>query len=263
MRNLIIPPLGLLLMLCIVAGCADDSRAKAELREGYSSLEARQYDQAQSQAEAFLQHTPQGPGSAEALYLKGRALEQKSAANINQARADLQAAREAYLQALAHSPSPRLTAYIHTSLANVAYFQEDYPSAITEWSNAYDKLENSEVKAWVLYRLGLCYQRMGQFAQADENFVRVQQDFSGSVPAQRAKEHQGIRGFSVQLATFATIQPADAAIATLRREGVLANRQTDASGHSVVMVGPMPSYAQAQALKARYSARYPAAVVIP
>ncbi|HVT89241.1 MAG TPA: SPOR domain-containing protein [Tepidisphaeraceae bacterium] len=250
-------------LLFIAVGCADNSRSKAELHEGFASLEAKQYDQALAKADAFLQHTPQGPGSAEALYLKGRALEQKAVANKTQARDALQSARETYLQALRHNPSPRLEAYIHTSLANVAYFQDDYNSAISEWSVAFDKLENADVKCWVLYRLGLCHQRMGHFSQADEIFARVEQEYSGTVPAQRAHEHKGIRGFSVQLATFGSAQPAESAVATLRREGVMANRQSDTKGHYIVMVGPLGSYPQAQALKARYAARYPDAVVIP
>ncbi len=261
MRSLLFAAMGL--CLALLAGCASDKKAKVELGEGYTALESRQYDEAIGRANAFLQHTPAGPGSAEALYLKGRALEQKTAANQTDARANLQAARIAYIEALSRSPSPKLEAYIHTSLANVAYFQDDYATAINEWSSAYDKLDDENAKAWALYRVGVSKQRLGQFADADTVFAAVQQRYPNSVPAQRAREHQGVRGFSVQLATFSTSAAADAAIGTLRREGVLPTKQADSKGRYIVLAGPMPSYQQAQSLKARYALRFSDAIIVP
>jgi tetratricopeptide (TPR) repeat protein len=253
----------LLLMFVLTAGCASDKNAKAELNEGYAALESRQYDQAIQRADAFLQHTPQGAGSAEALYLRGRSLEQKPVKSQAEMQSNLQAARTTYIEALSHQPPPKLEAYIHTSLANVAYHQDDYTTAINEWTGAYDKLDDNDVKSWVLYRVGLCRQRLGQFADADSVFAAVQERYPNSEPAQRAKAHQGARGFSVQLATFANAQAADSAVTAVRRDGVPVARQADAQGRSIVLVGPYPSYQQAVQTKARYAARYPDAVIVP
>ena len=139
-----------------------------------------------SRADAFLQKTPAGPGSAEALYLRGRAMEQKPAHSNAEAHANLQSAREAYIQALQRNPSPQLEAYIHSSLANVAYFQDDYSSTAGEWKIAYDKLSDPGIRSWVLYRIGLCDQRMGQFSDADKVFASVSENYPNTVPAQRA-----------------------------------------------------------------------------
>lgn len=249
-------------ILLIAAGCASNDKAKVELNEGYTSLEARQYDQAISRADAYLQQSPTGQRSAEALYLKGRALEQKPVPDINQARANLQGARTAYLDALKRNPPKKLEALIHTGLANVAYFQDDYVSSAIEWTTAYEQLTEPEHKSWALYRLGLCRQRLGQFTEADKIFTSVQNQYPNTVPAQRAREHTGVRAFTVQFATFATPQLADSAIATLRREGILAARQTN-SGKSIVSSGPIVSYQQALTLKAKYISRFPDAVVVP
>jgi outer membrane protein assembly factor BamD (BamD/ComL family) len=246
-----------------LTGCASDATAKKELDEGYSALDEHQYDSAMAHADAFLEKTPTGNGSAEALYLRGRAYEQKTAANPAQSQANLKAAREAYVEALTRSPSPKLEAYIRTSLANVAYFQDDYVTAATEWTTAYDKLEDKEVKAWVLYRVGICRQRLGQFADADKIFKMVQEQYPDTTPAQRAKEHEGVRTFAVQFATFNAAAKADAAAASLRSSGVAVNKQTDSQGRSVIMSGPMPSFQQAQSVRTRFAGTYPDALILP
>jgi outer membrane protein assembly factor BamD (BamD/ComL family) len=249
--------------VAMVGGCGADPKSKQQLTAGYAALENRQYDQAISGADEYLRSHPAGPGSAEALYLRGRALEQKPAASLEQARANLQAARGAYIEALGRSPSRRLEAYVHTSLANVAYFQDDYPTAISEWTTAYGMLEDESIKAWVLYRIGLSRQRLGQFADADATFAAVMQRYPNTVPAQRARERHGARAFHVQMATFAQSNSADAAINELRAQGVPVHKQIDSKGRSVVLVGPLASYQQAQAMKARYAGKYPDAVIVP
>jgi len=247
----------------VVGGCGADPKSRQQLNAGYAALENRQYDQAIAGADEYLRSHPSGPGSAEALYLRGRALEQKPADSLEQARANLQAARGAYIEALGRSPSRKLEAYVHASLANVAYFQDDYATAISEWSAAYGMLEDESIKAWVLYRIGLSRQRLGQFADADAAFEAVMQRFPNTVPAERARQRHGARAFNVQMATFAQSNSADAAISELRAQGVPVHKQIDSRGRSVVLVGPLASYQQAQAMKARYAGRYPDALIVP
>lgn len=246
----------------LLIGCAPDKQAKAELSEGYAALDAQQYDQAISQADAYLNAHPTGAGTAEALYLRGRGLEIKVARNPSEAKTNLQAARLAYIEALSRNPAPKLEALIHTSLANVAYFQDDYATASQEWTVAYDKLDDENAKSWVLYRIGLSKQRQNQFSDADQIFANVQQKYPGGEPAKRAKEHQGARAFTVQLATFASAPAADTALASLGRDGVKATKQA-AAGRTVVVAGPFSSYQQALQLKARYATTYPDAIIRP
>lgn len=254
----------MLLAAMVAGGCAPKSNnpgQKTALQAGYGALESQQYDQAIARADAFLTTAPQGPGSAEALYLKGRALEGKTAADDAEAKRNLQAARSAYLAALEQSPSRPLDAYIRTSLANVAYFQDDYPTAITQWSAAMDHLDREDVKGWALYRIGLCQQRLGKFQDADRTFAQVQKNYPG-VPAQRAREHEGARGFVVQMATFATAAQADKAIAALSKQNLAATQAIDSAGHHAVRI-PASTYAQAESLKNRFAKQYPDALVLP
>ena len=140
---------------------------------------------------------------------------------------------------------------------------DDYAAAMREWAMAYDRLEDPDAKAWVLYRLGLCHQRSGSFQQADKLFAQVQQEYPNTIPAQRAHERQGARSFTVQLATYANRGTADAAVAALRREGVAPTQVLDPQGRTVVRVGPMSNYQQALTLKQRYAQRYPDAIILP
>ncbi len=264
-----------IVVLNLITGCGGGASKKsttstgvrqqpaAVLNAGYAALDARDYNEAIAKADEFLLSAPHGPGSAEALYLKGRSFEEKTAGDQAEAKANLQSARAAYIQALEQMPRQPLEAYIRASLANVAYFQDDYPTAISQWSAAYDKLDKDDLKAWALYRIGLSQQRLGQFAQADQTFVNVQQLHPNTVPAQRAREHQGARAFFVQLATFASPASATRAAAELQRQGVAASTAADSAGHSVLRIGPISSYTQAAYYKTRFAEQYPDAVVLP
>jgi outer membrane protein assembly factor BamD (BamD/ComL family) len=274
----------LLVMLIVVAGmlsgCGGGEEKRGEralaragqrqspqvlLDHGYRALEQQQYNEAIAKADEVLAAQPHGEGTPEALYLKGRGFEGKNAAGVTaeEAKANLQAAREAYIRALRENPKQPLDAYIRTSLGNVAYFQDDYQTAIAQFSAAYDDLDRDDLKAWALYRTGLSQQRQGQFEQADKTFAAVQQQHANTVPAQRAREHQGARAFYVQLATFAQPASADKAAAELKKQGVLAARVPGPEGRAYLRVGPIASYNQAQYTRNRFVSQYPDAVIIP
>jgi tetratricopeptide (TPR) repeat protein len=247
----------------VVAGCAADNATKQNLQAGYAALEAQRFDEAVGRADQQLSRAPQGPGSADALYLKGRAIEQRVKANPAQARADLQQARHCYLEALNQRPSRTLDAYLLTSLANIDYAEEDYAAALTKWSEVFSSLDNADVKSWVLYRVGLCQQRLGQFDAADRTFASVVDQYPRTLPAERARQHMGHRAFTVQVATFEKPQAAESAMQELRREGAVPTRVVDASGHHIVTIGPAANYAQARQLVSRFASRYPHASIVP
>lgn len=263
-----------LILIGVVAACvtgcatAGQREAKKSLDEGYAALEQHQYDQAAAKADAFLDAVPAGRGSAEAMYLRGRAMEQSvtdasARPTEDQARTSLQAARVAYINTLKLNPSPQLEAYTRASLGNVAYFQDDYQTAMQQWSAAYPNLDQPELKAWSLYRVGLCQQRLGQFDAADKTFASVQQQFSSTEPGRRAQQKIGAKGFYLQLATFRNPNNAERAVGSLRRQGVVATRTNDAQGMQQVRIGPMKTYAEAKTMKTRYAGEYPEAIIVP
>lgn len=237
------------------------------VQSAVTALEGRRYGEALAAADRVLASNPQGPGAAESHYVRGRVFEQRSIDSGNKdipaAKAAQQSARNAYNAALTNTPSPALEANIRAGIANVAYYQEDYATAIAQGTSAYQKLTLPDPKAWVLYRVGLSQQRFGSFPEADRTFAAVQQEFPNTEQARRADAHQGARGFHVQVGTFSSQPNADGALAELRSQGVIGLSLPNANGQHVVRVGPVPNYDQAKALKARVAGKYPDAMIIP
>ena len=251
------------LMMILAVGCVADTATKQNLTAGYTALDNRQFDEAIHRADEQLSRTPAGPGTAEALYLKGRAIEQRVKPDQQQVQSDLQQAREMYVEALQQQPSPTLDAYARTSLANIDYSMDDYAAAMQKWSDVYRSLEDNEVRSWVLYRIGLCQQRLGQFEPADRTFSTVIDTYPNTPAAERARQRMGLRSFAVQLATFDKPQAAEQAMQQLRKDGAVPQRLVDAQGHQVVTIGPAATYQQAKQLKSRYEAQYPYASIVP
>lgn len=262
----------MLLTALLAVGCAANTQTtenRKTLQAGYQALESGDYDTAMAQSEQFLRDNPTaGRGTPEALYLQGRVLEHRAEAADNaghepEARANLQDARSTYEHALELKPSPKLAALIHAGVANTAYFQDDYFVAMREWSAALPGLSQPEAKAWVLYRLGLCQQRLGRFDEADRTFAEVRKQFPHTEPAQRAAAHEGAKAFYVALGSWANAKEADTVINALHAQGFSATESTHPNGRRAVKVGPAYNYEQAKSLRARLLGAYPAAVIEP
>ena len=249
-----------------LAGCAGGPTPRENLATAYREFESPNpnYAQVANAADAYLAAQPTGPAAADALYLRGRALEEKGQKDAASPQKDFADAYNYYSQALAQKPRPGLAALIHVGMGNVLYFQDRYSAAIHELTNGLERLERDPDKAWALYRVGLCYQRLGHWDEADKQFVAVQQRFPNTPQAARAREHQGHRAFYVQVATYAAPAQADAATAELKRQGLPAQRFVDTSRNvQLVRVGPMNTYESAAATRQKIWGRYPDAIVVP
>jgi tetratricopeptide (TPR) repeat protein len=246
----------------MISGCASDPAPKM-LAEGWQQLGANQPDRALVTAQNIITEAPRSPRAAEALYLKGRAPEAKTAASPLDQRRNLVAAYEAYSEALKKRPNKALSGRIHAGMGNAAYWLDDYSSAWRNWGLAYDLTEDFTAKGYVLYRIGLCQQRLGRFEQADKTFAAVAANFPRTDAAARAKEKVGVRNFSVQVATFASPQNADTAIHALRGQGFAPQRTANLKGQTVVTVAPFGSYQQARTARDRLASMFPDALVVP
>jgi TolA-binding protein len=251
----------------LLPGCATDQEAKSQLNGGYHALDEHQYDQAIQAADKYLEKTPNGPGSAEAEYLKGRVLEERAEdadrqGNVAGARSNLKDAGDCYKTGLLLSPPPPVEALLHAQLANVAYHFDDYGTAVREWQSAYPHLQTADANAWVLYCIGLCQQRLGWFSQADRTFQMVRETYPGTPQATRAASHIGAKGFYVQVGAFTDAGDAQRAIAALQIHGFQADKQI-VGGKQLISVGPVPTYADAHALKAQLVKDYPKSFIEP
>jgi tetratricopeptide (TPR) repeat protein len=246
-------------------GCANQQANVQKLRAGYDALNARQLDAAMLAADEVLAASPQQTLPAEAHYLKGRVFEERAITIPSSTAANFQKARTEYIAALGLQHTPDLEGRIRADTANVAFHQDDYATAMAQWSAAYGALEKSEDKVLTLYRLGCTAQRLGRWDEADQYFAAVQQAVGGSDLGKRAAEKKGARGFVVQLATFAEAKQADAVVTDLRKQNLSAQHLVDQAngGVHLVRVGTYGSYAQAKSVKDRFAGVYSSAMILP
>ena len=176
---------------------------------------------------------------------------------------NLSNAYAAYLDALKANPADPLAARIYAGIANTFYWQDDFTNAWRNWVKAYDLSPEGADRAYMLYRIGLCQQRLGQFDDADRTLAAVQQQYPNTDASRRAAQKRGARAFAVQVATFASPQTAESAMNALRREGFVPTKLANSQGQTVVTVTPFTNYQQAQAAKLRLAGLYPDAVVVP
>lgn len=258
--------LSVLLFLSLTcAGCVDTA-SRQRLNDGYRALDAQHYDEAGAAANDYLSKHPNGPGAAEAYYLQGRAYEQRAMESHERqqaARADLDAAKTAYRTGLTLPASPGVQALLHSGLANVAYFEEDYETAVREWQLSYPNLQSDDAKAWVQYRIGLCQQRLGSFAEADQTFTSVRDQFPASEAATRAAARIGAKAFYVQVGAFADAANAQKLTDSLKKQNFPASMKAESASRYAVRLGPATTYADAKNLRARVAGQYPQAIILP
>jgi hypothetical protein len=188
----------------------------------------------------------------------------KDAANPTDAKNNLREAQGLYMRALSMAPPQPLEAYAHAGLANAAYFLEDYATAAREWAIAYPNVTEPDAKAWVAYRAGVERAAARQLRRGRPALRRgaeaVPRQRAGP-PRRHAPRRQGVstcRSGPSRLAANA-----QNAVAKLKAQGFSPVRSADAQGRQIIGVGPIPSYAQAKALRDRLSGQYPGAAIVP
>ncbi len=254
--------IGMLVGSLLVIGCGAPNGGSIE--QARQAFDRRDYAETIRQTEAYIRERGRGgEDTAAALYLQGRAYEEMQAANDAEAARNLAAARQAYVSALQLSPPQPLAARLRTGVANVAYFQEDYPTAIQQWTIAYEQTDLEDQKPWILYRIGLANQRLGNFDQADRLFAQVQQQYPNTEPANRARARQGHRAFHVQVGVFSQPLLANRMVEDLKSQGLAATISPDNQGRHVVLVGPASTWAAARQIQERLRPQYPDALIVP
>lgn len=250
----------MLLAAGISGGCTPHEQA---LRASASALKDEDYDQTIILANEAMDEKLSPQEAAEALYLRGRAYEQRPVSSQGQLDANMQAARSSYVDALKRGPSKELSTYIHASLGKVAFFQDDFGTASQQLWLAYGELKDSDLKAASLYYLGKSQQRSSQFNDADQTFSNVIQRYGGTEWAKKATAARGVRTFYVQLGAYANPKSADAMVKAMQQRGIQPARATDDKGRYLLRAGPFGSYAQAKQARLRLQDLFKDAFVIP
>jgi tetratricopeptide (TPR) repeat protein len=249
------------LILAFLAACTGNAQSRQDLDAAKQSLDSHDYAQAIRDADAVLSSSD-SDAYAEAWYIRGYVIEKRPKPDNAATQHDLAMAADSYKHGITCNPRPSLAARLHAQLGNVAYYQEDYSTAVRELTLAFTMLDNSEPKDLVLYHMGIGQQRLGRFEDADRTFLRIQQEYPASPYAPRARDHQGIRGFYVQLGEYSQSADVNKAAGAISAAGSVP-LQTTSKGLTIIRTADVPSFAQAEELRERLAAEYPDARVMP
>jgi tetratricopeptide (TPR) repeat protein len=245
----------------MLGGCIDSNQQqiKPYLEAGEVALGGKRYDAAVADANDALKIAP----NAQALYLRGRAEEDRPKLDENVANFDWSAARADYQAALDLQPGQPLKADCQAGLANLAFDQGNYEVALTQWASAVDHLDQPQDKAWALYRMGECQQRLGRYQDADQTFQRVVKDYSDQEVATLARQRIGVHGFYVQIGAYDKVPDAQAAMRKAQAAGFSCQEFAQGNGLLAVRGGPYTTYRQAEQAKASVASGFPGAIIGP
>jgi tetratricopeptide (TPR) repeat protein len=249
-----------LLVVAAVAGCADSQeQRRMTLVQGERAFQNRQYDTAIGQLTAFLSEARDQPETGRALYVRGMALALTD--QRPQAYADLErAARDAR--------DPQVAWRAQAVLGVMRFEDQEWAGAAQALGSAASAMPAGPPLDAVLFRLGLCQERLGRWGEAQTQYRRIVSQFTqGTYPglAQRRLDLKADH-FAVQCGAFAQVQNASAQAAQLQRAGLPAQVQRDVRGGAtpyVVFVGRYATYAEAVDALARVRAIVPDAVIWP
>ncbi|HTW94854.1 MAG TPA: tetratricopeptide repeat protein [Tepidisphaeraceae bacterium] len=218
------------------------------------------YDDAVADADDAIK---MGPPNAEAYYYRGRAEQERPKSDPSIAQSDYDRAAADYKAALALDPDPDLVLRIHEKMADLAYSQEQYASALAQYQAVIDHLDSADVRAQALYQMGVCQQRIGDFDAADKTFAEVIQDYPDTDLAQAAHAHLGARAFYVELGEYA--DPGDSANALTQANvlGIKTEVEVRSDGMHILQSGPFKSYADAARVRNSVIVQFPSATVMP
>jgi len=250
---------GLIMTLALTGGCiSNQDKINAAVDDGEVALGGDRYDVAVEKADEAIKVAPNPKG----YYLRGRAEEDRPKPDQLITQSDLDKAKSDYQAALDLHPGEPLESRCHSGLANIAFGQDDYQTAIYHWTTALDGLDQPDWRAYALYRIGECQQRLGHFEDADKTFARVCQEYPDQDVAAKAQARESVRGFYVQIGAFANPDDAAANVKIAKSIGMVCHEVPE-QGMITVRGGPYSTYTEAIKAKTAVASQFPDAVVGP
>jgi tetratricopeptide (TPR) repeat protein len=229
--------------LCCI-GCQESltPQARQLLQNGYAASAAGNPQGVVGSMDAFLRDHARSSRADEAYYLRGLAkyhLDDRVGA-----QADLEAA-------LARTDKNELRGKAALALGDLAWDRDDMPTAADMYGVVLENMNRSTSPAdHAGYRRGCVLQRLGRWEEADLQFSRVMELFSGTELAARSSRRIHGRVWTIQVGAFDGKSSAEAVVRELADEGLQAAAvPTTGQGRLtfVVQAGRYATYEQATA----------------
>ncbi len=232
------------------------------LSDGQAAYDQKQYKYCIDRLSRFLDEAADKPEAARAYYVRG--LANALSGRRREAYADL---RQAHDKTDGGEAQWRAAAMLGT-----LYFEDgDWSSAIRYTSAALTQMPQFPPAApmdGLLFRLGNCYERNGQWADARRPYGQLVDRFSEGVYVEPARRRLRLsaEAFSIQCGVFGLEKNSANLIEDLKRRGFQPFTTTDVRGKTtlhVVLVGRYRTYEPAAAELARVKGYVPDAVLWP
>jgi len=246
--------------LLVLAGCQGlNERQQAWLREGEQAYREKRYNVAIERLSLLINELKNNPEAARAYYVRGMAY--AMAGQRSRAYADLE-------QATREARDPDIAARAEAVLGVLYFEDENWSAAARTLARATDKMPAEPPLDALLYRLGLSYERLGRWSDAQVVHRRIVETLPQAPYASSAARRVALKAdhFAVQCDVFSQPQLARRRVTELEAKGLSAYTRPEVRNgktYHVVFVGQYRTYADAKAALARVRGHVPDAVLWP
>lgn len=231
-----------------LSGCTPSvtREQRAWLDEGRAAYERKDYTRAIRPLDRFLAEAPPGPDTPEALYLRGMARAQTG--QRKDAYSDL------HRSALLAAKNTELAWRTYVVLGTLYFEDEKWSAAAQSFRAALERMPEPPAppRDHVLFRLGLCHERQGQWSAALRFYENLTRAFSSGPYVDAARRRLELRAdyYAVQVGAYRTRSNADNLTADLGRKGLSAFVRQEIKNRTpmyIVLVGRFAGYDEARA----------------
>jgi tetratricopeptide (TPR) repeat protein len=236
-------------------GCTATAADRKALAAGYAQYQARQFDQAEQAATAYMTKYPSAENLDEALYLRGLS---------RLGRGDKGGGAQDLTAAIARSKRNDLKGKAYRALGDVAYDAMHWGEAQRDYGRAL-AVGGGGAAGYVNYRMGAALQAEGRWDEAKPYLDKAAASGEAAV-ADRAAERAAARYFTLQFGAFRESGNATALARELNAAQVPAGvfKETH-EGQTVyaVRAGGYATWAAADGARAKVLGKYPLVTVFP
>jgi tetratricopeptide (TPR) repeat protein len=230
-------------LLLILGGCADrlTKQQRVWLARGHEYYEREDFAQAIDHLSRFLGEVRDEPEVAQALYVRG--MSQAKSGQRKQAYADLR-------RCVATPGDADTTWRAYVVLGTLHFEDWQWDRAAGALRAAAERMPTRQPKDWVLFHLGLCYERTGRWRAAPTPFYEITRTFPDGSYAEASRRRLRLHAdhFAVQCGAFRVKENAETMRGNLARNGLDAYVRQEIRSRTplyVVLVGRYATYEEA------------------
>jgi tetratricopeptide (TPR) repeat protein len=249
----------LLALVALSAGCQQQTnRDLAEgIRQGDANYRQGNYVGAERDLSRAIQADRSAPEAAEAYYIRGLT-------RLKQSK--IPAAEEDFICAIQLGNRNDIKANCQVCLGSIAFERENYVSAYKYYAAAAENLPQISPNDWVLYRLSVSAQKIGQWDSGRQYLAKLIREYPEGEAARLARKRLHYSCFTIQAGSFRQPAGARALMVQLQRQFLPVRAEAQQVGsdvHQVVYVGRFRDFKSAREMLDKVRKTVPDALILP